>query len=69
MNLRARNTTMVKETDIMFVRHIVQNKRFMSTFNDIPTRKEKKRISILKLSENTKTGFQDLLIDKKGVSY
>lgn len=55
MNLRKRNTTMVKETDIMFVRHIVQNKRFMSSFNDIPTRKEKRiRRSILKLSENTK---------------
>lgn len=59
MNLRERNTTMVKKTDI-FVRHIVQNKRFMCSFNDIPTRKEKKRISILKLSEHTKTGFQDL---------
>lgn len=36
---------MVKETDIMFVRHTVQNKKFMSSLDDIP------EISIIKLSE------------------
>lgn len=52
----------------MFARHIIQNKKFMSNFDDIPTRKEKKRISILKLSEKYNQKLQDLLIDKKGVT-
>lgn len=73
--MRGRNTTPC------LIRHIVQNKRFMSSLDDIPNpelsehtkqmAEEQHKLQgniFLKLSENTKTGFQDQLIDNKGVT-
>lgn len=73
--MRGRNTTPC------LIRHIVQNKRFMSSLDDIPNpelsehtkqmAEEQHKLQgniFLKLSENTKTGFQDQLIDNKGIT-